>query len=156
MWTADLLCIVWWCLATLDQLVAVYLKPKFTAVSWFDWDHAAAIIGSIVVHTVDDIMQKWSLIQKSEYFQKANFNPKCSFFNTKILHLLWILPLLRTCSPQTVSGGPEPCSSCVTILTTTARILHNSDVIPVLWIFVSFQRVCRYPSQSMEICLSQT
>ena len=120
MWTADLLCIVSWCLATLDQLVAVYLKPKFTAVSWFDWDHAAAIIGSIVVHTVDDIIQKWSLIQKSEYFQKANFNPKCSFFNAKI-HLHQILPLLGTCLPPTVSGGPEPCSSCVTILATTAR-----------------------------------
>ena len=121
MWTADLLCIVWWCLATLDQLVAVYLKPKFTAVSWFDWDHAAAIIGSIVVHTVDDIMQKWSLIHKSEYFFKENFNPKCSFFNAKMLHLDQNLPLLRTCSPQIVSGGPEPRSSCVTILATTAR-----------------------------------
>lgn len=57
-------------MASLDKLVAVCLKPEFNVVNLFYWDCAAAIMGSNVVHTVDDIT---SWIKKSEYSQKALF-----------------------------------------------------------------------------------
>ena len=156
MWTADLLCIVSWCLATLDQLVAVYLKPKFTAVSWFDWDHAAAIIGSIVVHTVDDIMQNYHWSKNLNTSSRGTLIQSVLFSTRKYYICIGFCLYLEHVRHRLFQVVQNRAVAVLPYWPLQQDILHNSDVIPVLWIFVSFQRVCRFPSQSMEICLSPT